>query len=75
MIIDAAISQKYVTHAIHFDHKYKNFAPYNTTDALGFRALGNCMTQFFCHLQIQFLFNLHTELDECEGDTERAELV
>ena len=48
MIVEAAVDHKMVTHALHFDHKYKNFAPYNTTDKSGYSHAMTALTQFFC---------------------------
>lgn len=76
MIIEASgMEQNLCVHSIRFDHQFKYFAPYNTTDTTGIMNFIACTSQFTSRYTVQFFFNINGGIHECKTFEEKKEFI
>lgn len=76
MLVEAAdIKENLRVHSIRFDHSFKYFAPYNTTNASGWSNFIACTSQFTSKYIVQFYFNINGVLKECQNFQDKKEFI
>lgn len=62
-------------HSVRFDHQYNYFAAYNTTDSAGWSSFISIISQFSSMYSVQYYFNLHTKIHDCQGDQDKHDFI